>query len=270
MNIAYSLSQLGHRAIPFVMSGMPIDSAYKSHIRATGIDPTGIVELERWAHSSHAFIFTDRDGNQFTAFYSGPAATDDYCERFEVFLNGVGDQIDLAILAPDIAPNMIGAASLLRTKQIPFLCDPGQQISDFTNDECEELVQLCRILIGNFYEIERIRSAVPNVNSILDGLIVTNGAKEIAWRMGNESGFEPAVSATVKNDPTGCGDAFRAGFAHAWMFNAPWQDAVRSGAVVATMNMACRGSQSHDLSTFGEVFQREWGYFPSWQPNGTD
>ena len=269
MNIAYSLSQLGHHAIPFVMSGMPLDGAYAHHIRAAGIDSRGIVELENWQHSSHAFIFTDRDGNQFTAFYSGPATTDDYCDRFEKFVCEIRDEIELALLAPDVPFNMIGAADLLRRMHIPFLCDPGQQVSDFTDEECKELVQHSRFLIGNSYEIERIRSAVPNIDSNLEGLIVTNGAKGIAWRVGDESGFEPAASAVAKTDPTGCGDAFRAGFAHAWLSKAPWQDAVRSGAVVAAMNMACPGSQSHSLASFEDVFRQEWGYFPSWQPKGT-
>ena len=266
MNIAYSLSQLGHHAIPFVMSGMPIDAEYANHIRAAGIENKGIVELENWQHSSHGFIFTDRDGNQFTAFYSGPATTDDYCDRFEEFVSQVRKEIDLALLAPDVPSNMIGAANLLRKEQIPFLCDPGQQVSDFTNEECEELVQLSQFLIGNSYEIERIRSTVSNIDSILEGLIVTNGAKGITWRVGGESGFEPAVSVVAETDPTGCGDAFRAGFAHAWLCKAPWQDAIRSGAVVAAMNMACRGSQSHNLANFRDVFKHEWGYFPSWHP----
>ena len=264
MNIAYSLRQLGNQAIPFVMSGFPIDPTYEDHIRTLGIDTRGIVELDQWEQSSHAFIFTDQDQNQFTAFYSGPAEVENYSERLEAFYQLVQNELDFAILAPDIARNMIGAASLLEKSPISFLCDPGQQISDFTDEEITRLVGMSRYLVGNYYEVDRIRRVIPTLDSDLEGLFITNGAEGIEWQVGNQSGHEPAVKLLGEVDPTGCGDAFRAGLVHAWLLGAPWKDAVRSGALVAAINMSSRGAQSHNLSNFDETFQRQWGYRPSW------
>ncbi len=264
MNISYSLSKLGHVAIPFVLCGCPLDQSYSQHIRDAGVANRGIIELEECRESSHGFIFTDRDQNQFTAFYSGPAESREYESRFRDFVKLHSDSIDYAILAPDIARNMIGAAECLSQFAIPFISDPGQQVSDFTDEDCVRLMRLSQFVIGNEFEVNRIRSAVPALDETTNGLIVTRGSRGVLWCIDGETGTERAAHPIRELDPTGCGDAFRAGLVHARLSGASWRDSMRSGGTVASISMGYRGSQNHDLSQFSETYIREWEDRPAW------
>lgn len=264
MNISYSLSKLGHTAIPFVLCGCPLEQTYADHIGSAGVDRRGVVELKEWRDSSHGFIFTDENQSQFTAFYSGPAESDEYGSRLRDFLRSNSQSIDYAILAPDIARNMICAATLLNEFSIPFLTDPGQQVSDFTDSECIQLIGASKIAIGNEFEVERMRSAESNIEDKLRGLIVTLGSNGASWHIDDENGTERAVPPLRQLDPTGCGDAFRAGLLHAHLSGAHWGDAIRSGVLVASISMGYLGSQNHDLSNFADAFVREWGDRPAW------
>ncbi|MCY3883312.1 MAG: PfkB family carbohydrate kinase [Gammaproteobacteria bacterium] len=264
MNISYSLSKLGHTAIPFVLCGSPLDHSYSDHICAVGVDRRGIVELNEWSDSSHGFIFTDQNHSQFTAFYSGPAESNEYESRLQDFLKSHSADIDYAILAPDIAPNMICAATLLNQCSIPFLTDPGQQVSDFTDDDCVRLIGMSQLVIGNEFEVNRLRSAIPDLEERLGGLIVTLGSNGASWNIDDENGHERAAHPRRQLDPTGCGDAFRAGLVHSHLSGAQWRDAVRSGALVASISMGYLGSQNHELSNFTEAYVHEWRNRPSW------
>ena len=264
MNISYSLSKLGHVAMPFVLCGSPLDQSYAQHIRGAGVDARGIIQLNEWRESSHGFIFTDRDQNQFTAFFSGPAESREYESRFRDFVKLHSDSIDYAVLGPDIARNMICAAECLRNFSIPFISDPGQQVSDFTDEECARLMNLSKLAIGNEFEVNRIRSAVPGLGDSATGLIVTLGSRGVSWHIDGETGNERAAHPTRQLDPTGCGDAFRAGLVHARLLGATWRDSMRSGGTVASISMGYRGSQNHDLSLFNETYIREWDDRPAW------
>lgn len=264
MNISYSLSKLGHVATPFVLCGFPLDESYAKHLDAAGVDRRGVIELADWQESSHGFIFTDRDDSQFTAFYSGPAESLEYESRFQEFLELHKDGIDFAILAPDVARNMICSATCLSQSSIPFIVDPGQQVSDFTDDECRNLIGLSQVVIGNEFEVDRLRAASPHLEDALRGLIITLGPKGAHWCMDHEIGHERAAHPRRQLDPTGCGDAFRAGLIHARLSGASWRDAVRSGAVTASISMGFVGSQNHDFCDFAETFTREWNDQPPW------
>ena len=264
MNISYSLSKLGHVAIPFVLCGCPLDQSYAQHIHDAGIDSRGIVELSEWRESSHGFIFTDRDQSQFTAFFSGPAESQDYKSRFRNFVKLHSDSIDFAILAPDIARNMIYAAECLNQFSIPFISDPGQQVSDFADEDCTRLMNLSEYAIGNTFEVDRLTSVVAGLQYSLKGLIVTRGSDGVSWHIDDETGKERAAIPSTQLDPTGCGDAFRAGLVHARVSGSSWRDAMRSGALVASISMGFRGSQNHDLTDFADAYAQEWGNRPDW------
>ena len=265
MNIAYNLCELGETAIPFVMTGAPLDHEYRKHIQSSGIDSRGINELPEWPHSSHGFIFTDRLQNQFTAFYSGPATTEKYESLLRSFLTDHANQIDFAIVAPDISENMILTAQILDSYSIPFLCDPGQQISDFDDADCVDLVDASSFLIANDYEAKRIGNAVPSLAEKLDVLVVTHGVDGASWYLNGEEHRERAIHVEDVVDPTGCGDAFRSGLVHARMQGAEWRDAIRSGCVVAAINLEHKGSQTHRLDDYESKFNTAWGYLPPWR-----
>ena len=250
--------------MPFVMVGRTLDRDYLEHIRSTGTDQRGIIKLEEWPHSSHGFIFTDRDNNQFTSFFSGPATVSDYRDRLEMFLNDHGDEISFAIIAPDLARNMIDAAQLLYERSIPFMTDPGQGLSDFSHDECNELIATSRIALMNEFEREYLEQNVPDLMVQLETLITTCGSDGVRWTDQDGSGRERAAVPRKIVDPTGCGDAFRAGFVHAYLANASMRESVRCGALTASINIEHKGCQSHSLDQFAARYEAEWGDSPAW------
>ena len=259
MNIAYGLALLGHAPVPWVFVGDDHGADYAEHLHALGIDQGGIARVPGAAHSSHAFVFTDRDGNQFTGFYPGPARLPDFAERLTDFLRG--RDFDYAVLAPDIAGNMIAAARALRTRGVPFLCDPGQGLTDFGAAEARELVGLSRELIVNRYEFETLkRCCGVDPSPGLDYLVVTAGAD------GSFCGTcsVPAAPARCVVDPTGCGDAYRSGFVHARLRGASLRDAMRAGGCAAAIKIETVGTQRHRLDDFAERYAAAWGRRPDW------
>ena len=258
MNIAYGLHRLGQGALPFVFVGDDYGEDYRSHLEDLGIDRSGITYLADAGYSSHAFVFTDAEGNQFTGFFPGPARVSDFEQRLSAF---VADCVpDYAVLAPDIAANMIDAARVIRTHHVPFLCDPGQGLTDFSASETGELVDLSNALILNQYEFETVKTRCGAELQSLEYVVVTTG----------ESGswcadiVVPAVAAKAVKDPTGCGDAYRTGFVDARLRGAEMRDAMRAGACAAAINIEHEGTQSHDFGDYAARYRDAWDDAPQW------
>ena len=262
MNIAYTLKALGEAPTPFVFVGLDFDQDYARHLDAHRIDVSG-VNLVEAPYSSHGFIFTDREQNQFTGFFGGPAAHHDLAPPLRRF---VGDRrFDFALLAPDIPTNMIAAAEAMREADIPFLTDPGQNLTDFDAAGARELVALSDAIVVNEYEHDTLRTLAGEAVDDLDLLLVTEGERGTRWvsRTG-ESGREQAAPASVV-DSTGCGDAFRAGYLHASLRGADIRSAVRAGGVTAALALETRGTQNHDCRDFAARYRAAWGDDPPWR-----
>ena len=261
MNLAYSLKHLGHEPIPFVFTGRDLDKDYQEHLSRMAIDQDGIVKVESAHHSSHAFIFTDVKGNQFTGFYPGPTRTEEFETRLRRVIHEKRD-IDYAVIAPDIPANMIAAAQTLKEYGISFLTDPGQGLTDFSPSDCQRLMEHSDQVIVNQFEYETLRRH-SNVDTIKE-LVITEGSQGARWTTPNEEGAESAVKPVRIVDPTGCGDAFRAGFVHAQLLGASKRDAVRCGAVVASINIESLGTQAHSLDNLTDRYSVAWKERPSW------
>ena len=265
MNIAYTLQLLGQRPVPFVFVGEDFDASYAAHLRALGMDCAG-VNAAPAPYSSHCFVFTDREQNQFTAFYGGPAAVArDLGPRLRQFARA--RRFDYAILAPDYPANMIAAAEIARDCDIPFMTDPGQNLTDFDAASAARLARLSTALIVNEYEYATLRDlAGDDALAHLDPLVVTEGERGAFWRSAAEGdGRERAVAAAVE-DPTGCGDAFRAGLIDARLRGAALRDAARAGAVAAAIALESAGGQAHRCDDFNDRYRRAWGEAPAWRP----
>ena len=258
MNIAYGLRRLGQDAVPFVFVGEDYGDDYRHHLEGLGIDLRGITRLSGAGYSSHAFVFTDADGNQFTGFFPGPARVSDFRRRLNAFVTDRAP--DYAVLAPDIAANMIDAAHLMRAHEVPFLCDPGQGLTDFSASETRQLVALSDALILNEYEFETVKSRCEAELRSLEYVVVTTG--QSGSRCGDIA--VPAVPATTVRDPTGCGDAYRTGFVDARLRGAGMRDAMRAGACAATINIEHEGTQSHDFRDYAERYRAAWDDVPEW------
>jgi len=262
MNIAYGLKLLGEEPTPYVYVGGDFDRSYADHLVAARIDLSGIQVVEE-AYSAHAFIFTDREQNQFTGFFGGPPADNDFEAKLAEFARGY----EYAILAPDIPSHMIPAARAMHAAGVPFLTDPGQNLTDFHGPGALELLRLSEGLIVNEFEYQRLVELVGSALEDVDLVIVTEGSRGTRWRsrtMGE--GRERAVPAEVA-DPTGCGDAFRGGFVHARLNGADLRDAVRAGGVMAAIALEAVGTQSHRGDTFAKRYRSAWGSLPDWLPS---
>ncbi|MDE0193780.1 MAG: PfkB family carbohydrate kinase [Gammaproteobacteria bacterium] len=259
MNIAYTLRLLGNDPVPFVYVGKDFDNEYAAHLRACGVDMSGI-HLVDAPHSAHAFIFTDNDQNQFTGFFGGPGPTVEFGPELRRHSSG----FEFGVLAPDLPANMITAARALREGGVPFLTDPGQNLTDFCADEATELIAQSTAVIVNEFEYLRLRDLVADGLNALDLVVVTEGERGVRWYSKAEGdGRERAVAARIV-DPTGCGDGFRGGFVHARLRGSPISEAVRTGAVTAAMVLETAGTQSHRCEDFGARYRRSWGHLPEW------
>ena len=255
MNIAYTLRRLGHDPAPFVFVGQDYDADYAAHLAALEMDVSGVQRAPA-PYSSHAFVFTDGHGNQFTAFFGGPAQTAKCADRLARFVAGGG--FVHAVLAPDAPANMIAAAEVVGAHGIPFLTDPGQNITDFAAQDAVRLVRLSDTVIVNEFEHETLRGLAGDALRRLRALVVTRGERGVFWRSRDEGDGEERAVATTAVDPTGAGDAFRGGFLHARLQGAPMRAAVRAGAVTAAMALEVVGTQVHRCDDFAARYRAAW------------
>ena len=261
MNIAYSLALLGQQPSPFAFVGRDYEPDFARHLRALGMDTSGITMLEE-AHSSHAFVITDANQNQFTGFYPGPAWSPDFLQRLREF---AGRGFDYAVLAPDVPQNMVDAARVMVEFGIPFLCDPGQGLTDFQPSDSKRLTELSSSVILNEYEHRTLQAHVGDALARLDCLIVTLGSAGALWfERGHEAGRVPVVAVDDVTDPTGCGDAFRGGFVDARMRGAKMQGAMRAGALTAAISLTAPGPQRHSFDNYAARYADVWGERPEW------
>lgn len=257
MNIAYSLAKLGEAPTPFVFVGQDFDQSYAGHLASVGIDTLGVNRLDA-PMSSHGFVFTDADKNQFTAFYGCAADGVDLEAALRQLLGQ--RRFGHAVLAPDVPANMLAAAKVLREAGVPFLTDPGQNLTDFDLASACDLVERSTWLIVNEFEYETLRGyAGDRLLDQLELLVVTLGKRGARWHSDRFGyGSEVAVPAD-EVDPTGCGDAFRAGFLHAFLRGADVRTGVRAGGVTAALVLESRGTQCHDCGTFASRYEAAWG-----------
>ncbi len=265
LNICYSLKLLGDEPLPVVATGREFEPDYRAHLDALGIDTRGI-QVHADQSSAHAFVITDAMGNQFTSFYPGPSDQPDALDQLEALLDS---SVSLVVLAPDVAPKMIRQARWLTQRGVPFLTDPGQGLNDFTPQEMEALIDASRWLVVNGFEwqmlTERLGLSAVELHARLEWTVVTQGADGSVWQAADgENVAVPAVAPVHALDPTGCGDAFRAGLVHGLARQAPMIEALRCAATTATLNLECHGTQAHRFDSLIERYTKAWGAPPDW------
>jgi adenosine kinase len=243
-NIAYNLKQIG--GDPVVMATIGDDGIeYKERLAALGIAVDGVRHVPG-AYTGQAFIITDRDDNQITAFHPGAM---NYSHQSRVA--DVGD-IALGIIAPDGKEGMRSHAAQFAQAGIPFIFDPGQGMTLFDGPELMSMISTARYVAVNDYEGRMLteRTGVPlaQIASQLDALIVTLGAEGSVIHADGATYTIPAAKATAVLDPTGCGDAYRAGIlygiAHGW----DWERTGGLASVLGAIKIASRGAQKHAVS----------------------
>ena len=241
-NIAYSLSLLGEK--PTLLSQVGKDfSVYDAWLQEHGIGVGGIRTVEQ-EFTAGAYITTDQSDNQITGFNPGAMK---YPCQFDMTTIDPDDA--LGIISPGNLGDMMDHPRYYRDNAIPFIFDPGQQIPAFTGAQLAEALTGAEILITNDYELEMImKSTGLTKDEIVDRvayLITTLGEKGSVVNCKGEEISVAAVPVSVVADPTGAGDAFRAGLLKGLAMEKTVVEAARLGSVCAAYAVECKGTQEH-------------------------
>lgn len=240
-NIAYGLKMLGDD--PRVVAAVGEDFApYRDRLRALKIDDGGVKSVAD-SLTAQAYILTDSENSQLIFFHPGAMHFSHIQEAA-----GGGD-FALAVVAPDGRQGMLRHARDLAARRIPIIFDPGQATPTFAAEELIECVQLAQIAVFNRHEFEMFSKAtgigIAQAAARLRALVVTDGeAGSTIYAEGRERKIDAAVFGTAV-DPTGCGDAYRAGFCHALLRGWDWTTAGRLGSVVAGLSALADGPQGY-------------------------
>jgi len=256
-NMAYSLQGLGGK--PVVMATVGDDGTpYRERIAALGLTLEG-VRTVAGTYTAQAFIITDLDDNQITAFH--PGAMNASHE------NRVGDvgNVGLGIVAPDGRDGMRTHVEQFANAKVPFVFDPGQGLPLFSGPELLEMIDAATYLAVNDYEgrllAERTGVPLERLADRVDAVIETLGGDGSRIHAGGRAIAIPAVPAAAIVDPTGCGDAYRAGLLYGIGQGWDWPKTGRLAALLGARKIAHRGGQNHviDRESIGAVYHEQFG-----------
>jgi adenosine kinase len=261
-NIAYSLKLLGDHGIPMATAGHDF-APYRERLAGLGIPVEHITVLPD-QFTAQAYIMTDLDDNQITAFHPG-AMQESHRNR----IADAGAGIALGIVAPDGRQAMIEHAAQFAAAGIPFIFDPGQGLPMFGADELKQFIGQATWVALNDYEWgmlrERTGFSAADVMERVKALIVTRAADgSVIYADGR--GIEvPCARPRALIDPTGCGDAYRAGLIHGLLRGLDWETTGRVAALMGAIKIENRGPQNHRF-TAAEFTQRFHENFGDLQP----
>ncbi|HET8609976.1 MAG TPA: carbohydrate kinase family protein [Burkholderiales bacterium] len=256
-NIAYSLKLLGGE--PLIMATVGDDSKpYDERLAALGLAPTHVRRIPQ-TFTAQAFITTDLDDNQITAFHPGAM---NHAHANHV---GEADGVKLGIVAPDGREGMLQHAREFAAAGIPFIFDPGQGLPMFSGDELLEFLRQADYLAVNSYEAQLLQEKtgrkLEELAKLVRAAVVTFGAQgSTIYNNGSQIKI-PSAPAQEVVDPTGCGDAYRAGLLYGIAHGMDWELTGRLGALLGALKIAVRGPQNHAFThvEIGDRFKREFG-----------
>ena len=256
-NIAYTLALLGERPRLMGTAGQDFDD-YRRWLEAAGVD-TSLVKQVPDKFTASFFCSTDTESNQIASFYTGAMAN-----AGELSFRTVSGAT-MVIISPNDPGAMVQYAEECRTLSIPYIFDPSQQVARLGADDLRDGLSGAYIVICNDYEFEIIRQETGmNEADLLrhtEAVVVTRGEKGASIITGSGTTEIPAVPPRRIVDPTGVGDAFRAGFMKGLAMGANFDVCGRLGSVAATYVLEHLGGQSHayTLEEFAERYKENFG-----------
>jgi adenosine kinase len=268
-NIAYGLNLLGDLGVAMATAGHDF-APYRERMVAKGI-PVDYIKVVDESFTAQAFITTDLDDNQITAFHPGAMQY--------AHLNRVADAADqgavgsresafnvvLGIVAPDGRQAMIEHAAQFKQAKIPFIFDPGQGLPMFGAEELARFIDQATWVAVNDYEWQMLQQktglTATQVAAKVDALIVTRGAEGSTIYTKERTWTVPAVTPRAMVDPTGCGDAYRAGLIHGLLGGLDWETTGRIASLMGSIKIESRGPQNHDFTKaeFDRRYQDHFG-----------
>ena len=257
-NIAYNLKLLGGDGRPMATVGNDF-GPYGEWMEKNGVDRTHIRTMSD-EYTAQAYITTDMDDNQITAFHPGAMGLSHH--------NRVEDAqgVKLGIVSPDGREGMIEHATQFAEAGIPFIFDPGQGLPMFDGDDLKRFIDQATWIAANDYEAQLIQERTGlsphEIAERVEALIVTRGAKgSLVYTKGHRHEV-PAAKAAALADPTGCGDAYRAGLIYGLQNDMDWETTGRIAALMGAIKIEHHGTQNHTFEPqqFAERFNKEFGY----------
>ncbi len=256
-NIAYNLKLLG--GDPLIMATVGDDAGpYLQRLDALGLRREHVRQVPG-SFTAQAFITTDLDDNQITAFHPGA--------MIHSHANAVGDArgVTLGIVAPDGRDGMLEHSRQFVEAGIPFVFDPGQGLPMFSGDELLACLQLADYCTVNDYEArllcERTGRSIESLAGEVKALVVTLGGDGSQVHTAGRQIDIPCAPPASLEDPTGCGDAYRAGLLYGIEHGLDWDQTGRLASLMGAIKIASRGGQNHapDRDEIADAYRTAFG-----------
>jgi adenosine kinase len=255
-NIAYNLKLLG--GDPLIMATVGQDfSPYAKWLEECGINQDEIWGIEN-AYTAQAFITTDLDDNQITAFHPGAMS---FSHQNSI---PVDKGVELGTVSPDGKDGMILHAKQFADAGIPFIFDPGQGMPMFSGDELLDILKMARWVTLNDYEArlmeEKTGLSPQQLTEYVDAAIITLGSQGSNIFIKDGMVEIPPVTAKQVTDPTGCGDAYRAGLLYGMQNHLDWETTGRIASLMGSIKVASAGTQNHSftLDEFRSTYKQQF------------
>jgi adenosine kinase len=261
-NIAYNLTLLGGKGFPMATIGHDF-APYRAKLERDGVEQTFLKTIEN-EFTAQAFITTDLDDNQITAFHPGAM---NHAHAQTVPTDG---SISLGLISPDGREGMIQHAAQFAAAKIPFIFDPGQGLPMFNGEELLRFVDQATWVTVNEYEgqllSDRTGLSHEQLAERVEALIVTHGAQGSMIFTKGAKLHIPAAKPAAVNDPTGCGDAYRAGLIYGLMNKLDWNVTGRIASLCGAIKIASHGPQNHRFTRgeFALQYQTAFGQILIW------
>jgi adenosine kinase len=261
-NIAYNLALLGEK--PILVGAVGDDfGEYNDWLESRGVDTRGVRRIAQ-EHTASCFINTDLQDNQITAFYPGAMS-----QAASISLRDLGcTPNDLVIIAPNDPLAMVNYVDECRQADIPYLYDPSMQLPRLEPAQLLRGAERAGVLAGNDYEFgmmaERLSIDEPALRKLVPVAVMTRGESGSIITAGADTFEIPPARPRAVVDPTGAGDAFRAGFVRAMRASLPWPVVGRVAALTAVYAVEQNGTQEHSysLSEFFDRYRENFGPLP--------
>ena len=249
-NIAYNLALLGEHPILMATAGQDF-AEYRAWLEAHGVDVSAVVEVPDKFTASF-FVNTDRENNQIASFYTGAMA-----DASKLSFRNLKARVDLAIISPNDPEAMRKYPRECQELGIPYIYDPSQQIPRLTPEQLLAGMRGARVLIVNDYEFGMIRNRTGlsegDIQNLVEVVVITHGERGSSIRTRDTVHPIPCVPPRHLADPTGVGDAYRAGLIAGMRYGLPWEIAGRMGSLAATYALEEHGTQRHHYTLDGFI-----------------
>ena len=257
-NIAYNLRLLGEDPIPMAAVGQDF-APYREHFERLGINMQHVSEIEE-LYTAQAFVTTDLDNNQITAFHPGAMV-----RSTDLSVNDVKG-VKFGIIAPDTRDAMLRHAREFADAKIPFIFDPGQAMPLFDGAEFRAFIEQAQYVTVNDYESNLLQQRTGwserDIAGKVKAYIVTRGPRGSLMHTKNGTLEIPPAAERRITDPTGCGDAYRAGLIFGFMRDMDLSTVGRIASLMGALKIEHPGTQNQrfDYDEFAEQFRQQFGY----------